>query len=58
MANIGHIKQIIVPVVDVSFDKEGSFIPNILNALVIKRPGGDIILECQRHLGENSIRTI
>lgn len=58
MANIGHIKQIIGPVVDVSFDKEGSFIPNILNALVIKRPGGDIILECQRHLGENSIRAI
>ncbi|MBL7829770.1 MAG: F0F1 ATP synthase subunit beta, partial [Saprospiraceae bacterium] len=58
MANIGHIKQIIGPVVDVSFDNPGSSIPKILNALVIKRPGGDLILECQRHLGEDSIRAI
>jgi F-type H+-transporting ATPase subunit beta len=58
MANIGHIKQIIGPVVDVSFDNPGSKIPKILNALVVKRPGGDLILECQRHLGEDSVRTI
>ena len=37
MANIGKIKQIIGPVVDVSFSQEGSELPEILNALVIKR---------------------
>ena len=58
MANIGHIKQIIGPVVDVAFDGADSHIPKILNALVIKREGGDVVLECQRHLGEDSIRAI
>ena len=34
-------------------------LPEILNALTIKRPNGDdLILECQRHLGEDSIRAI
>ncbi len=59
MANIGKIKQIIGPVVDVSFEEEGSVIPEILNALIIKRPDGeDLVLECQQHLGEDSIRAI
>ena len=59
MANIGKVKQIIGPVVDVSFDAEGSVIPEILNALVIKRDGADdLVLECQQHLGENSVRAI
>ena len=59
MANIGKVKQIIGPVVDVSFDVEGSVIPEILNALVIKRDGADdLVLECQQHLGENSVRAI
>lgn len=58
MANIGHIKQIIGPVVDVAFDGADSHIPKILNALVIKRESGDVVLECQRHLGEDSIRAI
>ena len=59
MANIGRIKQIIGPVVDVSFAGADSKLPEILNALVIKRPTGeDLILEVQRHLGEDSVRTI
>lgn len=59
MANIGKVKQIIGPVVDVSFEGEGSKLPEILNALVIKRPGSnDLVLECQQHLGEDSVRTI
>ncbi len=57
MANTGRIKQIIGPVVDVAFDTPGA-LPRILNALVIKRPEGDLILECQRHLGEDSVRAI
>ena len=59
MANIGRIKQIIGAVVDVSFSGEGSKLPEILNALVIKRPNGEeLILEVQRHLGEDAVRTI
>ncbi len=56
MANIGHVKQVIGPVVDVMFTDK---LPEILNALTIKKADGkDLILECQRHLGENSVRTV
>jgi F-type H+/Na+-transporting ATPase subunit beta len=59
MANIGRIKQIIGAVVDVSFAGEGSKLPEILNALTVTKPNGDeIVLEVQRHLGEDSVRTI
>ncbi len=59
MANIGRIKQIIGAVVDVSFSGEGSKLPEILNALSIKKPNGEeLILEVQRHLGEDAVRTI
>jgi len=33
--NVGIISQIIGPVVDVTFEKEGSELPNILDALEI-----------------------
>jgi F-type H+/Na+-transporting ATPase subunit beta len=59
MANKGKITQIIGPVVDVSFEEEGSHLPKILNALEITRANGQkVILECQQHLGEDRIRTI
>lgn len=59
MANIGQVKQVIGPVVDVSFAGEGSKLPEILNALEIKRPSGELLtLEVQKHLGEDSVRTI
>ncbi len=59
MANIGKIVQIIGPVVDVAFSGEGSNLPEILNALVIKKAdGSDFILECQQHLGEDRVRTV
>ncbi len=59
MANLGKVKQVIGPVVDVSFTDQGSKLPDILNALVIKRPSGeDLVLECQQHLGEDSVRTV
>jgi F-type H+/Na+-transporting ATPase subunit beta len=59
MANIGRIKQIIGAVVDVDFSGEGSKLPEILSALEVKRPDGStLVLEVQRHLGENSVRTI
>ncbi len=59
MANTGHIKQVIGPVVDVSFTGENSALPDILNALEVKKENGEsLILEVQRHLGEDSVRAI
>ncbi len=59
MANIGKVKQVIGPVVDVSFAGEGAELPAILNALEIIRPNGEkVVLEVQQHLGEDSVRTI
>jgi len=55
--NIGKVVQIIGPVVDVSFPA-GQKLPNILDALVVKRPGGDLVLECQQHIGEDTVRAI
>ena len=57
--NIGEIIQVIGPVVDVSFDREGGVFPAINDALEVIREGKDnLIIECQQHLGENTIRCI
>ena len=57
--NIGKIIQVIGPVVDVSFDREAGIFPAINDALEVIREGKDnLIIECQQHLGENSIRCI
>ncbi len=59
MSNVGNVKQVIGPVVDVSFSGADSKLPEILNALEIEREGGQkLVLECQQHLGEDSIRAI
>ncbi|HMQ48156.1 MAG TPA: F0F1 ATP synthase subunit beta [Saprospiraceae bacterium] len=59
MANIGHVKQVIGPVVDVSFSGEGAKLPEIHNALEIQRANGEVlVLEVQQHLGEDSVRTV
>lgn len=59
MANIGRIKQIIGAVVDVDFSGPDSKLPEILSALEIKREDGStLVLEVQRHLGEDGVRTI
>lgn len=59
MANIGQIKQIIGPVVDVSFSAQDSILPEIYYALSVKKPNGEnLILEVQQHLGEDSVRAI
>jgi F-type H+/Na+-transporting ATPase subunit beta len=56
--NVGKIAQIIGPVVDVSFEA-GAKLPRILDALVVKKENGeDLILECQQHIGEDSVRAI
>ncbi|MEQ9305693.1 MAG: F0F1 ATP synthase subunit beta, partial [Marinoscillum sp.] len=59
MANKGKITQVIGPVVDVSFEAEGSKLPSIMDALKItKQDGSTVILEVQQHLGEDTVRTI
>ncbi len=59
MANIGKITQIIGAVVDVSFEDKNARLPNILDALTVLRPDGQlVVLECQQHLGEERVRTI
>ena len=59
MANIGRIKQVIGPVIDISFSGSESSLPEILNALVVKNNDGtELVFECQRHLGEDSVRAI
>ncbi|MDQ1087922.1 MULTISPECIES: F0F1 ATP synthase subunit beta [unclassified Siphonobacter] len=57
--NKGKITQVIGPVVDVSFEEEGSSLPAILDALeVTKSNGQKVILEVQQHLGEDRVRAI
>ena len=58
MPNVGKIKQIIGPVVDVYFGG-GSKLPEIYNALELTRENGDkLVLEVQQHLGEDSVRAV
>ena len=59
MSNVnGKISQVIGPVVDVSFEK-GIKLPNILDALeVTKADGTIVVLEVQKHVGDNTVRTI
>jgi F-type H+-transporting ATPase subunit beta len=60
---IGHIVQVIGPVVDVKFDSDKA-LPEIFNALRITSEGYDIadpidiICEVQQHLGENRVRAV
>ena len=57
--NIGKIAQIIGPVVDVKFDSSTGNLPNIFDALEITRENGNkVILECQQHIGEDTVRAI
>ena len=53
----GKIVQIIGPVVDVEFLKEGQ-LPEIYNALKISGPNGDVILEVVKHLDAKRVKTI
>ncbi len=58
MPNVGKIKQIIGPVVDVYFST-GNKLPEIYNALELTRPNGDkLVMEVQQHLGEDSVRCV
>ncbi len=57
--NTGIITQIIGPVIDVTFNEAGPDMPEIYDALEIKKDDGTtLVVECQQHIGENTIRTI
>jgi len=57
--NVGLISQVIGPVVDVTFDREGTQLPNIYDALEMKLDDGSrLVGECQQDIGENTVRTI
>ena len=57
MANVGHIVQIIGPVVDVKFSSDQ--MPAIYNAIEIKRQDDSVlVLEVAQHLGDDIVRCI
>ena len=57
--NKGEIIQVIGPVIDVSFEKSGGELPSIYDALEIKRnDGSTLVVECQQHIGEHTVRCI
>ena len=57
--NIGKVSQVIGPVVDVMFENNETVLPNIYDSLEITRKNGDkLILECQQHIGEDTVRAI
>ena len=60
---VGHISQIIGPVVDVHFamraQQELNELPNIQDALSIQRKDGkELIVEVQQHIGEDTVRAV
>ena len=56
--NVGSITQVIGPVVDISFPADMA-LPKILEALEVDREGQPpLVLECQKHIGEDTIRAI
>ncbi|HBX51018.1 MAG: F0F1 ATP synthase subunit beta [Bacteroidetes bacterium RIFOXYA12_FULL_35_11] len=55
----GEIIQIIGPVIDVSFERAGGDLPNIYDALIITRDDGSpLVVECEQHVGENTVRAV
>jgi len=56
----GEIVQVIGPVVDITFSQVSTGgLPNIHEALEIEREDKSIlVVECQQHIGENTIRTV
>jgi F-type H+-transporting ATPase subunit beta len=59
--NLGRIKQVIGPIVDVEFDT--GRLPNIYHAVKVTNPAisdkeWNLVLEVAQHLGENSVRCV
>ena len=58
MSNIGRIRQVIGPTVDIEFDSD--HLPNILNAITIddENRGIHLTVEVAQHIGNNLVRCI
>ena len=57
--NTGKVSQVIGPVVDVTFNNSELGLPDIYDSLEITKESGDkLILECQQHIGEDTVRAI
>lgn len=55
----GQIIQVIGPVIDISFENSSGHLPGIHEALeVVREDGPNLIVECQQHIGENTLRAI
>lgn len=59
--NIGKVRQVIGPVVDVEF--EPGMLPNIMDALYISNPAindvpDNLVIEVAQHLGDNVVRCV
>lgn len=54
--NIGIIHQIIGPVIDIKFSADN--IPELLNAIIIKHDGKDIVAEVSQHVGDDIVKCI
>ncbi|MEO8200835.1 MAG: F0F1 ATP synthase subunit beta, partial [Gemmatimonadota bacterium] len=58
--NVGHIVQVIGPVIDVEFEPEN--LPEIYNALIVEDSTAAIpvrlVAEVQQHIGQNQVRAV
>lgn len=55
----GKVIQVIGPVVDVEFDIQFPELPNIDDALeILASDNNKVVIECQQHIGEHTIRCI
>ena len=60
---VGHIAQVVGPVVDVHFNisarEAENELPRINDALKVARPDGrEVVLEVQQHIGEDTVRAV
>jgi F-type H+/Na+-transporting ATPase subunit beta len=61
-ARVGRVVQVIGPVIDAEF--EGGYLPEIYNALRVRRPAQgdlaelDVTLEVQQHIGRSQVRAV
>ena len=54
--NIGHVVQVIGPVLDIRF--RNGHLPNLLNAIEIQRDEGKLVCEVAQQLGDDVVRCI
>ena len=57
--HIGHISQVVGPVIDVTFEAAGGAVPAINEALTIERADGHrLVTEVRQHIGDHVVRTV